>query len=89
MYKYREDPSGVYTLCVCSDCRGFRVGEEGNMIEIYWPTGLAYGQPYGHPLDLGPPEEDLLRDIETLATRLGIAWSPGANAQASRQDMQA
>lgn len=47
---------------------------EGNMIEIYRATGLAYGQPYGHPIDLTQPEEALLRDIEALAARHGLAW---------------
>lgn len=51
---------------------------EGNMIEIYWATGLAYGQPYGHPIDLALPEEALLRDVEALASRHGIAWQPSA-----------
>jgi catechol-2,3-dioxygenase len=47
---------------------------EGNMIEIYWATGLAYGQPYGHPVDLALPEDALLRDVEQLAARHGIEW---------------
>ena len=51
---------------------------EGNLIEIYWPTGLDFGQPYGHPIDLTVPEEDLLRDVGSLAQRQGISWSPPA-----------
>jgi catechol-2,3-dioxygenase len=47
---------------------------DGNMIEIYWATGLAYGQPYGHPIDLSLPEDELLRDVEQLAARHGIEW---------------
>ena len=47
---------------------------EGNMIEIYWATGLPYGQPYGHPIDLTLPEEELLRDVEQLAARQGLEW---------------
>ena len=47
---------------------------ERNMIEVYWPTGLDYGQPYGHPIDLTLPEEALLRDVEDLASRHGIPW---------------
>ena len=50
---------------------------DGNMIEIYWATGLDYGQPYGHPIDLTRPEDELLRDVEQLAARHGIAWQPG------------
>ena len=49
---------------------------EGNMIEIYWATGLDYGQPYGHPVDLTLPEDALLCDVEQLAARHGIAWQP-------------
>ena len=47
---------------------------EGNLIEIYWATGLPYGQPYGHPIDLTLSEEELLRDVEQLAARQGIEW---------------
>lgn len=47
---------------------------EGNMIEIYWPTGLAYGQPYGHAIDLTLTEEELLEDVAKLAEREGIPW---------------
>ncbi len=32
LFKYGEDPSGVYTLRVCSDCRGFRIGEEARRV---------------------------------------------------------
>ena len=53
---------------------------DGNMIEIYWPTGLDYGQPYGHPIDLTLSEEALLRDVEALAAREGIAWSADRGA---------
>lgn len=49
---------------------------EGNMIEIYWRTGLDFGQPYGHPIDLTLPEDSLLRDVEELARRQGLSWSP-------------
>ena len=48
---------------------------EGHMIEVYWPTGLDFGQPYGHPIDLARGEEDLLQDVADLAAREGIAWS--------------
>jgi len=32
LYKYGEDPSGVYTLRVCPACRGFRVGEDARRV---------------------------------------------------------
>ncbi len=47
---------------------------EGNMIEIYWPTQLAYGQPYGHPIDLTSTEEALLADVAELAAKVDIPW---------------
>lgn len=47
---------------------------EGNMIEIYWPTQLAYGQPYGHPIDLTLTKEALLTDVADLASKVGIPW---------------
>ncbi len=53
---------------------------EGNMIEVYWPTGLDYGQPYGHPIDLTLPEKALRRDVEELASRHGLSW-PAASAR--------
>lgn len=42
---------------------------ERNLIEVYWPTGIAYPQPYGHPIDLTLPEEVLSQDVEDLAQR--------------------
>jgi catechol-2,3-dioxygenase len=53
---------------------------EGNMLEIYWPTRLDFGQPYGHPIDLTQPEDALLRDVEHLARRQGLTWSPPRDA---------
>jgi hypothetical protein len=37
---------------------------DGNMVEIYWPTGdLSRGQPYSEPLDLSQPDEALFEKI--------------------------
>jgi catechol-2,3-dioxygenase len=37
---------------------------DGNMIEVYWPTGdLSWKQPYVEPLDLSQPDEALLEKI--------------------------
>ena len=36
---------------------------DGNLIEVYWPTGRACHQPHGDPLDLTLPEDELLRDV--------------------------
>ena len=39
---------------------------EGNLIEVYWPTGLKYPQPSAQPIDLTKPEEELLRELKAL-----------------------
>jgi len=49
---------------------------EGNMIEIYWPTELAWPPPYAHPIDLAASENELLADIARLAQRAGESWRP-------------
>jgi catechol 2,3-dioxygenase-like lactoylglutathione lyase family enzyme len=37
---------------------------DGNMIEVYWPTGdLSWRQPYAEPLNLSQPDEALLEKI--------------------------
>jgi len=47
---------------------------EGNIIEIYWPTGLVYGQPYAHGIDLSSSEEDLLGDIKAMGVKVDVEW---------------
>jgi catechol 2,3-dioxygenase-like lactoylglutathione lyase family enzyme len=37
---------------------------EGNLIEIYWPTGLRASQPCAEPIDLTKTEEELLAGLE-------------------------
>ncbi|MCF6114995.1 VOC family protein [Mesorhizobium muleiense] len=39
---------------------------EGNLVEVYWATGMAFDQPYGDPLDLALPEEALRQEVEQL-----------------------
>ena len=61
---------------------------DGNMIEMYWPTGLKYGQPYGHPIDLTLDDGAIFDDVAKLAEREGVAWSRPSQAkplQALRQ----
>jgi len=42
---------------------------DGNMIEIYWPTGdLSWRQPYAEPLDLSQPDEALFEKIAATPT---------------------
>ena len=39
---------------------------EGNMIEVYWRTGLEYPQPFAQPTDLTKTEEELLAELKAL-----------------------
>ncbi len=32
IYKYGEDPTGIYKMSKCSDCHGFRIGEEARRV---------------------------------------------------------
>jgi catechol-2,3-dioxygenase len=40
---------------------------EGHLIEVYWPTGVAWPQPYGDPIDLALSEEAIQRKVSELA----------------------
>jgi hypothetical protein len=40
---------------------------EGNVIEVYWPTGLEYHpQPYAEKIDLNKTEEELMKELKAL-----------------------
>jgi catechol-2,3-dioxygenase len=39
---------------------------EGHLIEVYWPTGVAWPQPYGDPIDLAISEEAIQRKVREL-----------------------
>ena len=49
---------------------------EGNLIEVYWSTGVRNWQPYGDPIDLGAPEEELLREVARVAQQAGLPFPP-------------
>jgi catechol-2,3-dioxygenase len=49
---------------------------EGNMIEIYWPTGLHNRQPYGDPFDLEAAEAELIQAVTDIAARAGLSLPP-------------
>jgi catechol-2,3-dioxygenase len=40
---------------------------EGHLIEVYWPTGVAWPQPYGDPIDLTLSEEAIQRKVREMA----------------------
>ena len=42
---------------------------EGNMIEVYWSTGLEHPQPYVQDIDLTKTEEELLKEVKVLTGR--------------------
>ena len=36
---------------------------DGNQVEVYWPTGIDWPQPFGKPVDLTASEEQILADL--------------------------
>ena len=44
---------------------------EANRIEIYWPTGIDYPQPYGDPIDLDADDDELMAVLNQLEPREG------------------
>src|SRR5262249_9479419 len=52
---------------------------EGQLVEVYWPTGVACRQPHGEPIDLMLSDDALRRDVVALAARVGVpATAAGA-----------
>ena len=45
---------------------------EGNMIEVYWRTGLEYPQPFVQKTDLTKTEEELMKELKVLTGRKGF-----------------
>lgn len=41
----------------------------GNLLKLYWPTGAAYPQPHGHPIDLTASEAALRQDVADLVAQ--------------------
>ena len=39
---------------------------EGNVIEVFWPTGLKYPQPFAQKIDLTKTEEELMNELKAL-----------------------
>jgi catechol 2,3-dioxygenase-like lactoylglutathione lyase family enzyme len=44
---------------------------EGNRVEVYWRTGIDYPQPFGEPIDIEAPEDELLKLLDALPPREG------------------
>jgi catechol-2,3-dioxygenase len=42
---------------------------EGNLIEVYWRTGLEHPQPSAQAIDLTRTEEELLEELKALTAR--------------------
>jgi catechol 2,3-dioxygenase-like lactoylglutathione lyase family enzyme len=45
---------------------------EGNMIEVYWPTGVNHPQPCAQPIDLTCPEAELLAKLAAMTSQAPI-----------------
>ena len=43
---------------------------EGNLIEVYWSTGLGHPQPCVQKIDLSRPEEELMDELKVLVGRI-------------------
>ena len=54
---------GVSLAFYCAD-------PAGNPIKLYWPTGIAYPQPHGHPIDLTQSAAALRQDVADLVAPL-------------------
>jgi catechol-2,3-dioxygenase len=36
---------------------------DGNQVEVYWPTGLDWPQPFGKPVDLSATDEEIIANL--------------------------
>jgi catechol-2,3-dioxygenase len=36
---------------------------DGNQVEVYWPTGLDWPQPFGKPVDLTASDEEIIANL--------------------------
>jgi catechol-2,3-dioxygenase len=50
---------------------------EGNLIEVYWPTGLEHPQPCAELIDLTQPEAELLDKLGALTGQTPALAQPG------------
>ena len=50
---------------------------EGNLLEVYWPTGVVCRPRHGDLIDLTRSEEALRRDVAELAARAGAPAAAG------------
>jgi NAD(P)-dependent dehydrogenase (short-subunit alcohol dehydrogenase family)/catechol-2,3-dioxygenase len=61
---------------------------EGHLIEMYWLIHYHFPPPVAEPIDLDLPEEELLREVERTAKRLGVpapVLAPGTASGVSQQ----
>lgn len=45
----------------------------GNLIKLFWSTGVTYPQPHGHPIDLTQSEADLRQDVARLVAQCKVS----------------
>jgi catechol-2,3-dioxygenase len=36
---------------------------DGNQVEVYWPTSIDWPQPFGKPIDLTAPDEEIMANL--------------------------
>ncbi|TMA12853.1 MAG: hypothetical protein E6J89_03420 [Deltaproteobacteria bacterium] len=36
---------------------------DGNQVEVYWPTGIDWPQPFGKPVNLEASDEEILAEL--------------------------
>lgn len=36
---------------------------DGNQLEVYWPTGIDWPQPFGKPVDLTASDEEIIANL--------------------------
>lgn len=42
----------------------------GNLIKLFWPTGVTFPQPHGHPIDLTQSEDELRQNVADMVANL-------------------
>ena len=44
---------------------------DGNLLEVYWPTGIDVPQPFGPPIDVTKSEAEIMAEVKRLVAERG------------------
>ena len=44
---------------------------DGNLLEVYWPTGIDVPQPFGPPIDVTKSETEIMAEVKRLVAESG------------------